>query len=206
MAMPRRVGVLIDYQNTYNDARDTFHDRDNDPSRFGNVRPVALANLLAGKGPGRFDLTYVGVYCGMPDSSLDPKGFAAQRRRVASWEKEGATVHSRTLWYPPPWAIKKGEKPREKGVDVQLAVHAITKSIAGDFDTIVIASTDTDLDALVEALLELKETIGKPQAIEAIAWHKRTNTLKQGPDLTMRWIGALDYGPIRDDTDYNQSS
>lgn len=102
--------------------------------------------------------------------------------------------------------MKKGEKPREKGVDVQLAVHAITKSIAGVFDTIAIASTDTDLNALVEALLELQATGGKPQAVEAIAWHKRENTLKQVTGLAMRWIGALDYASIRDDTDYNQSS
>jgi hypothetical protein len=205
MAVARRVGVLIDYQNTYMDAREAFHDPVNDPARFGNVRPVALANLLAAKGTGRFELTYVGVYCGMPDSTRDPKGFAAQRRRVASWEREGATVHSRALWYPPPWAMKRGEKPREKGVDVQLAVHAITKSIEDVFDTIVIASTDTDLDSLVEGLRELQETTGKPEAIEAIAWQKRANTLSQVPGLTMRWVGAIDYGTIRDETDYNQT-
>ncbi len=202
----RRVGVLIDYQNTYNDARETFHDPKVDPARWGNVKPVQFARLLAGKGPGRYDLTYIGVYCGMPDSSSDPKGFAAQRRRVAAWEKEGSTVRSRTLRYPPAWAMKQGEKPREKGVDVQLALDAVVKSIEGVFDTIIIASTDTDLDALVEALLEIQKTTGKPTGVEAVAWYKRSNTLKQVPGLALRWIGPNDYKTVRDDNDYNQST
>jgi hypothetical protein len=202
----RRVGVLIDYQNTYNDARETFHAPKLDPARWGNVGPVHLARLLAGKGPGRYELTYVGVYCGMPDSSIDPKGFAAQRRRVAAWEKAGATVRSRTLWYPPAWAMKQGERPREKGVDVQLALDAVVKSIEKVFDTVIIASTDTDLDALVEALAEIQKSTGTPKAIEAIGWYKRSNTLKPGAGLTLRWIGPNDYATIRDDTDYNQAT
>jgi hypothetical protein len=204
MAEARRIGVLIDYQNTYNDAREAFHDPKLDPARWGNVRPIALARLLAGKGPGRFELTYVGVYCGMPDSTLDAKGFAAQRRRVATWEKDNVTVRSRTLRYPPAWAMKQGEKPREKGVDVQLALDAVVRSIETLFDTVIIASTDTDLDSLVEALLEIQKATGTPKAIEAIGWFKRSNTLKQVPGLTLRWVGPNDYVTIRDDTDYNQ--
>lgn len=206
MPEARRVGVLIDYQNTYNDAREAFHDPKLDPARWGNVRPMQLARLLAGKVPGRYDLAYVGVYCGMPDSTLDPKGFAAQRRRVAAWEKDGVTVRSRTLRYPPTWAMKQGQRPQEKGVDVQLALDAIVKSIELLFDTVIIASTDTDLDALVEALLEIQKTTGAPKAVEAIGWYKRSNTLKQVPGLTLRWVGPHDYATIRDDTDYNQAS
>lgn len=205
-SVARRVAVFIDWQNCYKAARQAFHDDEHDPAYIGNVRPEALASLLASKGPGAYSLVHVGVYCGIADSTRDPKTFAARRRQIAGWQKTGVSVFARPLRYPPPWAMKQGEKAREKGVDVKLALDAVVMAIEDRYDVGIIASCDTDLDALVEALFETQVTLGRKLAIEAIAWKGRENKLKPVEGLTFRWIGDRDYNAIRDLTDYNVAS
>jgi uncharacterized LabA/DUF88 family protein len=195
--------VFLDYQNCYKAAREAFHDDKHDPAHYGNLRPISLANLLASKGPGAFEVVYVGVYCGVANPRKDPKTHAARQKQIAVWRSAGAEVRSRPLRYPPDWALKSGEKPREKGVDVQLSLDAVVMAVEGQYDTAIIGSCDTDLDPLVVALSELKATAGRPQAVEAIAWKGRSNKLSDTTGLVHRWIGDRDYGAIRDKTDYN---
>lgn len=201
--MPRRVAVFIDYQNCYRIARELFHDQQNDPSHFGNLKPMQLANLLASKGSGAYSLAHVGVYCGIADPRRDPKTHGARQRQIEAWKSAGVTVFARPLRYPPLWAAKAGEKPREKGVDVKLAIDAVVMAVEGSYDTAVIASCDTDLDPVVDALLELQNTIGRPTSVEAVAWKDRANRLTQVAGLNFRWVGEHDYSAVRDPTDYN---
>jgi len=78
--------------------------------------------------------------------------------------------------------------------------------VAGEYETGIIASCDTDLDPVVESLLELQVRIGKPASVEAVAWAGRANKLTQRDGLTYRWIGERDYQAIRDQTDHNVST
>ena len=56
---------------------------------------------------------------------------------------------------------------------------------------------------VVEGLLEMRQTLGRPQHVEAVAWRGRSNKLSDVEGLVFRWTGERDYGAIRDDTDYN---
>ena len=201
--MPRRVAVFIDYQNCYGIARELFHDHGSDPAHFGNLKPMQLANLMASKGPGAHSLVHVGVYCGIADPRRDPKTHGARQRQIEAWKSAGVTVFARPLRYPPIWAAKAGEKAREKGVDVKLAIDVVVMAVQDKYDTAFIASCDTDLDPVVDALLELQTTIGRPISVEAIAWKGRANKLTQVEGLTYRWLGERDYSAVRDTTDYN---
>ena len=201
--MPRQVAVFIDYQNCYRIARELFHDHEVDPAHLGNLKPIQLANLLASKGTGAYSLVHVGVYCGIADPRRDPRTHGARQRQIESWKSSGVTVFARPLRYPPVWAARAGEKPREKGVDVKLAIDAVVMAVEGKYDTALIASCDTDLDPVVDALLELQGTIGRPTSVEAIAWKDRANKLTQVEGLTYRWLGEHDYSAVRDPTDYN---
>ncbi|HYM53498.1 MAG TPA: hypothetical protein VEW45_08515, partial [Candidatus Dormibacteraeota bacterium] len=90
--MPR-VAVFYDWQNAYHCARDAFCNPD-DPSRFGNFRPKAMAELLADKGPAgatRREVTFIGIYVGAPDPRRDAQGAAAQSRRIASWQRDAGS-------------------------------------------------------------------------------------------------------------------
>ena len=72
------------------------------------------------------------------------------------------------------------------------------------YDVGIIASTDTDLAPVVEAVLELKAIRGGKPDIEVIAWKGRDNKIGvSGRTLTYRWVGSNDYNAIKDETDYN---
>lgn len=197
--------MLIDYQNCYMAAREAFHDRQ-DPGYLGNLRPKDLGNLLTSKGAGPADLVFVGVYAGVADRRVDPRTEAARQRQALGWRQSGATVYLRPLWYPPKWARKRGERPREKGIDVKLAIDAMMLGAEDRADTIIIASCDSDLDPVVEGLLEMRRTLGRPHEVEAIAWRGRSNKLSEVEGLAFRWIGERDYRAVRDETDYNLPS
>jgi len=68
------VAVFIDLQNCYECAGAAFH-QPRDSSYLGNLDLRKLSRLLAGKSVASFDLTFVGVYCGLADPRLDPTDY-----------------------------------------------------------------------------------------------------------------------------------
>jgi hypothetical protein len=194
----RRVAVFIDYQNCYGIARRSFC-ADDDPGIRGHLLPRALAHFLAGKSGASYELVFCGVYCGIASSEKEPRTFAARRKQAAAWEKAGATVLMRPLRYQG-WP---DERPREKGVDVRLAIDVVAKALAGDYDVAIIASCDTDLAPAVELLLELKAKNGTPDA-ELIAWEGRQSKIGvAGHRMTYREVTRSDFEAVSDPVDYN---
>ena len=168
------VVVFLDYWNVYQGARRTFFD--GQASTHGHVDPFKLGRLIASRGPAGTDrvLAQVRVYRGVPSLEKDPKGNAAAERQIeahnhvdsASEEairgrlrathpyEDYPLVHHvlRTLHYPANWPHTR-ENPREKGVDVQLAVDFVTGALARRFDVGIIMSADTDFEPVLETVL-----------------------------------------------------
>jgi hypothetical protein len=118
---PLRVGVFLDWQNCYRTARDAFGFKGSGID--GNVKPLLLAQMLAkarvGDRPGH--LTKVRIYTGRASQHHDPRTYAANRRQFQAWinsDPECVDVVARTLDY-------KLAQPREKGIDVQLAIDLV---------------------------------------------------------------------------------
>ena len=86
IAMPDKVIVFLDVQNTYRGARDAFF-IPSDHHTFGQFSPIALANYLVSHGPHGSDriLLEVRAYTGRPDSTKDPKSYGAHMKRCAAW-------------------------------------------------------------------------------------------------------------------------
>jgi len=202
MGLVERVAVFIDYRNTYGWARRAFH-KDTDPGWCGHVRPLALAQLLTSKGSVPRELVRVGIYVGRPDPRRDPRTYSAHMRQFESWEKdcgpELLLPRWRPLRYPQGWPTS-GEA-QEKGIDVQLAIDAMVMGVAGQYDTAILATADTDLLPVVEGLQALKAQCGSP-GVEVIGWGGPSAKLV-APGLVVRWIGPLDYKAVQDTTDYN---
>lgn len=151
------VLVLIDWQNTYKGAREAFNLVSAGPIA-GNVDPWKLARVLAkaqdptGEARG---LKEVRIYRGAPSPRRDPKTYSAYRAQTAKWERDGGArlkVCRRALRYPPPEVINA--KPREKGVDVKLAVDLVEAAIRERADRVVVVSTDTDLLPAIELAVD----------------------------------------------------
>ena len=64
-----RVVVFLDYQNVYNGAREVF-DLRGDPSRYGQIDPLRLAQLIVARHPEESHITGVRVYRGRPELAL----------------------------------------------------------------------------------------------------------------------------------------
>jgi hypothetical protein len=74
--MTDRVVVFLDWQNVYRGAQEAFCGY-GAPHWEGQVRPLALGQLIAADSPFDRQLHQVGIYRGQPDATRDPKGYAA---------------------------------------------------------------------------------------------------------------------------------
>ena len=195
-----RVAVFIDWQNCYHCVREAFH-RETDSSPCGQVRPRALSELLAEKGPAGRSVVHIGMYRGQPDPRVDPRTHGAHMRQRAAWEAECGpllTMRTRALRY---LAGRPLGEAAEKGVDVQLAIDAMLLAASGAYDTAILVTTDTDFLPVVEGILALRKERGSP-SVEVVGWAGLARGLNV-PGVPVRWIGPRDYTAIRDTMDYN---
>lgn len=144
--MAARVTVFIDWQNVYGSARRTFH-RPHDPYVDGQVDPVRLATWLTHRNADQ-ELHQVRVYRELPDSTRQPASYGANERQAAAWSASGVTVVRRPLMYPRGWPDMSlpGDRPREKGIDVALAIDFVRLAIEDSYDVGILISGDTDLN------------------------------------------------------------
>lgn len=146
-----RVVVFIDYQNVYEDFRRAFVSGALQ-STDGQFHPSRLADLLVAKGPDfeDWDLHGTRVYLGRPSPDRDGRGAAAHDRQTQAWRDAGVIVRARALQYLP------AQRPRQKGVDVELAVDVVRMAVQREYEIGIIVSTDTDLVPAVETVDELR--------------------------------------------------
>lgn len=161
-----KVAVFVDWQNTYKTAREAFSWRDY-PNEYGNYSPYALARILAaGSDRGASgELVRVNIHRGLPSQKFDQAGYAANRRQSAAWMKENPEIVVPRL-RPLRYSRDPQEPPREKGIDVELALAAVEWTFTGQCDVAIVFSHDTDLVPLVELLTRLKGT----ECIETASW------------------------------------
>lgn len=199
--MSQRVVVFFDWQNVYRRARGAFCDETYDSHIEGQVDPFVVANKLVARHPDR-ELKEVRIYRGIPTNKNNPKGYAANRRHTAAW----MTGSPKPYVYLRPLQYLEGYDPREKGIDVQLAIDFVVMAVRKQYDVGILFSTDTDLNPAIEAVYDLNEHNG-PVA-EVAAWKGPHNAPKRIGGGTHRkvwchWLGADDYAAVRDTTDYS---
>jgi uncharacterized LabA/DUF88 family protein len=208
--MTLRVAVFIDYQNVYRRARGIF-DLVNSEHPVGQIHPSKVGRLLASKIGSNCELSQVRVYRGLPSNRHQPKGYSAVRRQTASWRKSGNTeVLLRPLHYPANWPDSRREdgEPREKGVDVELAVDFVSMAVSGKFDYGIIFSMDNDLKPPLEFIGNSYPEIG----IGVASWwpsgevnrDSRPSTISI-KDINLREIrlNYSDFQSVCDETDYS---
>jgi uncharacterized LabA/DUF88 family protein len=198
---PKKLVLFIDDKNIYKGARRAFFN-DSSPHYCGQINPIELGKLVCSRPPVGVTrlLHQVRVYTGSPDSSKQPKAYAAHTKQCNVWRTLGAEVIPRTLKYPDDWP---NSKPEQKGVDVALAVDFVTWAIDGQYDVGIIASTDTDLKPALEYVY--MKCRNKCQA-EVAAWTSSSSRKRlsiSGSKLWCYWLDQNDYNLVADLVDYN---
>lgn len=147
--MAERVVVFVDYENLRYGAHHAFGVG---PSHFV---PSQLGSLLVSRRRAISELSEVRVYRGMALQSYDRHMAAVDRRRVARWMRDPRVVAvTRPLRYQ---MINGRPTPKEKGIDVALAIDVIRHVTSGDRRPVILVSRDSDLAPAVEMFLNLSE-------------------------------------------------
>lgn len=173
------------------------------------MNPRLLGQHLASDSPFSRALAQVRVYRGLPGSKQDPKGYGAARRQIAQWRDDGVYVCDRPLQYPAGWpdCSPAGERPREKGIDVELAIDMAVMGVKKEYDVGILVSLDTDLKPALEVVADLQRAWGRPRAevaaYKAEGQHNRRLSLGGGRQVFCHWIDQRAYTAVRDDTDYS---
>jgi uncharacterized LabA/DUF88 family protein len=143
-----RLAVFIDYQNVHLGARELFAPY-GQPVHESLVHPLAVAERIATKRSSRFpcEVTTVQVFRGRPNPEHQPTPTAANDAQTAAWERDDRVLVTRKDLNYRGWPE---QKPREKGVDVALAIGLVQTALRGDYDAAVVFTNDTDLLPAVE--------------------------------------------------------
>lgn len=196
-----RLAVFIDYQNAYRGARQAFGG-DDDHYIVGQFDPLKLARVIEQRQPNYpgarpRKLVQVWTYRGLPSSTRDPKGYAAARRQANRW-RTAAAAGCRVEVCARPLDYRTG-LPREKGIDVVLALDLAFGAASSDFDVVVLLSGDSDL------LPALERADASGAACETAAWIGGGR--RQPRRSYLRWehrLGRQDYNQVRDPVDYRR--
>lgn len=216
MSTPDRVVVFCDWQNIYRRAREANNRDAYAPSYFGQVLPWKLGKLLTDRGPQGQPREFqeVRIYRGMPKQERDERGYRAARSQHAYWEQNNrVTLIPGRIQYPAGWPDDcEGEKPREKGVDVALAVDLVTMAVNDEFDVGIVFSADNDLLPAVEFVAAMydegqRHGIKRPR-VEVAAW-SGTGTSRRPSRLNppkhkvwCHWLNSGDYDAVEDTNSY----
>jgi uncharacterized LabA/DUF88 family protein len=199
--MADRVVVFLDWQNVYRRGRAAFG-TETEHHTYGQVDPLTLANDLCARKPGR-QLKEVRIYRGIPTPSENPKGYAACRRQTAAWMNRGRDY---TYVYLRPLQYLEGYDPREKGIDVQLAIDYVRMAVQDEYDVGILFSVDTDLNPAIEAVHEL-DCGAVP---EVAAWSGPNAPRKRlggttSPATWVHWLDEQCFRSVADPVDYGTS-
>ena len=154
--MKRRVIIFLDYQNVIKRAYAYYAKNLDKANIVSQINPTKLGDLLIRKYTDTRELKQIRVYTGIPSEKKDVKAFIAASRRIELWQSDPLVkVITRPLSYPLGWpkSSKPGERPREKGIDVNLAIDFVTMAIRKEYEVGILFSVDTDLKPALEFVL-----------------------------------------------------
>ncbi|PZS20222.1 MAG: hypothetical protein DLM60_09045 [Pseudonocardiales bacterium] len=197
-----RVCVVIDYQNIHLTARDLFappglpaHECLIHPLRFAEQVIALRATRQRDATQQRAVLTAVRVFRGSPSNARDPYVYGISQRQKSQWTRDKRVdVVYRTLRYPPDWPNKPAQ---EKGVDVLVALKVVRAALDPQFEVVILASHDTDLEPALEI------AIGDGQSkIETAGWSGARVLRPSGVRLWHTALDATDMDKTRDRFNY----
>ncbi len=167
---------------------------------------MKLARLIAARHPSYKGaklrrLQQVRVYRGMPSRHESSDSYSAALKQISRWERgqppveAGAEPLLKVITRPLDY--RTGE-PREKGIDVLLALDLAFGASEGAFDVVVLFSGDSDL------LPALERAASFGVACEAAVWEGGRRRLPKSNFV--KWehrLREMDYTQLHDSFNYN---
>ncbi|NYF42940.1 NYN domain-containing protein [Streptosporangium sandarakinum] len=200
--------MVIDYQNIHLTANGLFapygtHVKDTlvDPLAFAERVLEVRAELQTLPAPKLVTLAEVHVFRGSPSNAREPILYSVTQRHRAEWTRDARVqVTYRPLRYPADWGQRSCvERPREKGIDVMVALEVVQLAQFGRYDIVVLASHDTDL----EPALEMAAGVGRVK-VETAGWQGARRLRPSGRSLWHTALSGADFVKTRDRRCYDR--
>ncbi len=169
--MKSKVVIFLDYQNIIKTSKQFFN-----LNQLTHISPTDLGQILLNRFKETREIKEIRVYTGIPSKRRQAKSYASFNKRISKWKLDPkVTVISRPIAYPLGWPNKSmpGDKPREKGIDVKIAVDFVTMAIKKEYEIGILFSLDSDLKPALEFVCQNNLDV----KAEVIAW--RTNRSHQ---------------------------
>lgn len=206
--MTLRAAVVVDYQNMHLTARGKFTP-DGTPTHESLLHPLLLGKqILKARADARgaetppVEIGLVDVYRGLPSNRHDPASYRRSQAQRAEWTRTDAVhVTYRPLRYH---YVHNILTPQEKGVDVLVALNLVKLVDSGDFDIVILAAHDTDLEPALEVALSSKKVKDKVVAVETTGWYqcKRLQPRDGGRRPWHTFLGVNHFRASVDPKDY----
>lgn len=205
--------VFVDGQNVYKSCEDSYG--------HGACHPLLLARLVAGSRR----LIGVRYYSGVHDPHVNPKLNARSQRRHQLIRQTMVTVIERKLRYRWEWGIdtrnlpypeqSAGQqvqvsaspyrRPREKGIDVSLALDVVDFARLRQMNVAVIVSSDNDLCEVARVVHDFTRSSGRV-SVEAALFRKPSDRPEpirlKHYDFTHN-LRLADFNQVSDNFDYD---
>jgi uncharacterized LabA/DUF88 family protein len=150
--MTERVALFLDFQNIHLVGHGLFESYGT-PAYCCVPNPQRIANLIEQRRARPSEVVAIRVYRGRPDPNHQPTPTAANDAQSAAWTRDPRVhVERRQLNYRD-WP---NLPPREKGIDVAIAVDLMHLALRKQYDALVLFSGDTDLLPAIEAIKQLR--------------------------------------------------
>lgn len=188
--MSLRAVVVMDYQNVHLTAHDVFdpdgerHDALIHPVRFARTA-IRRRNECQRAGYPEAVLREVITFRGLPHTDYSWEQHRRCMAQADQWRRDGATVELRDLRYSfrmtaegSPATDVYGRKipegtGREKGIDVLVALTCLRRALEPEVDLVVLASRDTDLVPVLDAVYDMRAASSTVAKIETVSWFDR---------------------------------
>jgi uncharacterized LabA/DUF88 family protein len=199
----QRVAVVVDYQNMHLTARGQFTPPGT-PTHHSLLHPLHLANqiLIARAAAQRSSvsarLEHVSVFRGLPSNIHDPANYARSQAQKAEWTRDPRV---QVIYRPLRYQWENGVPvPREKGVDVLVALDIAQLAQSRSFDVVILAAHDTDLEPALE--FALREAAGDGPTIETAGWKDCKRLRASGSKTWHTFLNQNHYQAARDRKQY----
>ncbi len=183
----KKIIIFIDYQNVYKTSQNIF-------LKNNHIDISKISHKIIKKISFQTKLIEIRVYTGVPSKAIQPKSYWNTMKRFQKWKKDSnIIIQSRNLSYSKLNKESDYFIPREKGIDVLIAVDLVSLAIDRKFDVAIIFSLDTDLKPALEYVKNSQPTA----EIFVVAWRNK-NSPPRRLSITSNnpvciWLNENDY-------------
>lgn len=191
--LSKNVSTFFDCQNLFGAVKKLWG------YSFPNFDPVKLSKLIISKqAPSMWKLTSINLYTGIHEVSVNPYWYNFWNRKLSNHRSQDTRVR----FFTSPLRYSDNV-PREKGIDIRIALDLVRMARSNQYDVAVLFSQDNDFSEVAKEIRDIAEEKNRWIKIASAYPCDSINRGIRGVNRT-DWItiSKSEYDSCIDDSDY----